>query len=122
MNNFRDRYYEKIGQMLDILEGEIATDADCLTHGSPEDDVKYNSHHYMNLLLHWQLAILQWEMDWETTDPHAAAEIATISEVHKMFLGAQGLTGWLENIAFQFTEDDQATMSRLLIEHRGEEQ
>jgi hypothetical protein len=121
MDAFRDLYYERIGEMLHILEVEIKTDDDALDWATPEEDAAENSAHYKNMLLQWQLAVLAWEMDWNTTDEDAAVQIAVISEVHKMFLGDQGLVAWLENIRFEFTEADQAMLVATLMEFRGEE-
>lgn len=121
METFRDLYYDRINELLVILREEIASDPDCLNWATPEEDSVENSHHYKNLLLHWQLAILSWEMEWRCTDDDAAVSIAVLSEVHKMFLGAQGLTAWLENIKFEFTEADQETLSAALLEFRGED-
>ena len=121
-NELRDRYFAKIAELLNILTLEIGTDPDCLSYTTPEDDALENSTHYKNLLLQWQLAVLNWEMEWDCTQPHAGAEIAAISEVHKMFFGDTGLTQFLDNIKFEFTEDDQQQLADALNEFRGEGQ
>lgn len=110
METFRDIYFGKIAQLCEVLEAEIATDDECLSYTTPEEDVEHNSEHYRNLLRDWQLAFLEWELDWETTSPEAAIEIAAISEIHKMFFGPTGLTAFLDNIKFEFTEADQAEL------------
>jgi len=120
MNYVRDSYFGKIAELAHILDLEIASDEDCLTYGTPEEDAAENAHHYKNLLLQWQLAVLAWEMAWETTDEHAGAELAAISEVHKMFFSDQGITAYLETIRFEFTEDDQQQLAEALLEFRGE--
>lgn len=116
MENFRDVYFGKLIQLMDILDEEIAADGECLSPTTPEEDAEQNSLHYKNLLMNWQLAILQWELDWHCADPQAAVELAAISEVHKMFFGREGLTAFLDNIAFQYTEDDQAMLAEALTE------
>lgn len=120
MDYVRDSYYGKIAELARILDLEIETDEECLTYTTPEEDVEENGYHYKNLLLQWQLAFLQWEMAWSCTDEHAGPELAAISEAHKMFFGDQGITAFLENIQFPFTEDDQQTLADALIEFRGE--
>ena len=119
MEVFRDRYYSKILDLAEILDEEIASDPECLHHHTPEEDVEHNREHYFNLILHWQMALLQWEMDWETTDPYAAVEMAAISEVHKMFFGQTGFIQFLDNINFEFTEDDQRLLSSELEEMKA---
>lgn len=114
----RDRYFGKIGELLDIVKAEIATDDDALSYDTPEEDAVENAHHYRNILLQWQLQILQWELEWDCEDEFAAVEIAAIAEVHKMFLGQQGLAAFLDNIKFEFTEADQAELSAALEEFR----
>jgi hypothetical protein len=116
MDEYRDRYFGKIQELVDILQAEIDSDPECLKPGSPEEDREHNSGHYKQLLLDWQLCILGWELAWTTTDPHAAVELAAISEVHKMFFGPTGLVGFLDNIKFEFTEEDQSEIAEALEE------
>ena len=118
MNEFKDHYFGKLAQLCDLLEIEIATDAECLTYTEPADDAKNNSHHYKNLLLVWQMMFLGWEMDWDCTTPDAAVELAAISEAHKMFFGQTGITAFLDNIGFEYTEDDSAMLAAALEEYR----
>lgn len=116
MVEYRDRYFAKVIQLLDMLEDEIATDGDCLSYDSAEDDREFNGHHYKNLLLTWQMAIVQWEKDWDSSDEHAGVELAAISEVHRMFFDQTGLVSFLDNIKFQFDEADQAALAEALQE------
>jgi hypothetical protein len=108
MNDFRDRFYSKIMALEDILLVEIDSDPDCLKPRSPQDDNAANAGHYRNLLLEWQKEFLKWELEWETTDPSAAVELGAIGEVHKMIFGQDGITAFLQNIQFEFTEQQQA--------------
>lgn len=118
MDDVQNGYFSKIGDLADQLTVEIASDKDCLTYSTPEDDALENALHYKNLLLNWQLTFLQWELDWNCRDPHAAAELAAISEVHKMFFGPTGLTAYLDNIKFEFDEADQLALAEALMELR----
>lgn len=111
MEGYRDRYFDKILELAALLDEEIATDEECLNATTPEEDVAENSHHYKDLLRKWQLAIVQWEEDWTCTAPDAAIELAAISEVHKMFFGEVGITGYLDNIKLEITDADQAEMT-----------
>lgn len=115
----QDRYYAKVIELLEILEFEIGSDAECLSPASPEEDVAENSDHYRAMLLTWQQAFLQWELEWTCTDADAAIELAAISEVHKMFFGQTGLTAFLDNIKFEYTEADSASLSQALDEQRA---
>jgi hypothetical protein len=110
----RDYYFGKIGVFNRILLDEIASDPDCLSYATPEEDVAENSHHYKNLLLTWQMQMVQWEIEWDPTADDAGIELAAISEIHKMFFGQMGLTAFLDNIKFEFTEDDQAQLAEAL--------
>lgn len=121
MPEMRDRYYGKIIELLEILEAEIATDPDCLTYATPEEDVLENRAHYLNLLRDWQLQFLRWELDWETSDPHAGVELAAISETHKAFFGQTGVTQFLENIKLEVGEAEQTALANALAEMRGEQ-
>lgn len=107
MPEFQKRYFDKVLQLAQILAEEIETDDQCLTPTTPEEDKEKNSRHYKNLIRDWQLRIMQWELDWDITDPHAGVEIGAISEVHKMFLGDMGIVPYLENIKFEITDADR---------------
>jgi hypothetical protein len=114
MEDFRDAYFGKLLELADMIDAEIATDDECLTYTTPEEDVEHNSGHYRNLLRDWQVRFMQWEIDWETTSSDAAIELAAISEVHKMFFGQTGLTQFLDNIKFVYTEADQQELAEVL--------
>lgn len=118
MEDVQAGYFNKIAELARILDLEIATDKECLTYRTPEEDKTENASHYKNLLRDWQLTFLQWELDWNTRDPHAASELAAISEVHKMFFGPTGLTAYLDNIQFEFNEQDQQDLAEALLELR----
>lgn len=115
----RDRYFGLIIDLRKVLDAVISTDADCLTYGSPEEDVEENSALYFQVLLDWQKTFLLEELEWNCTDPDAAARVAALSEVHEMFFGQTGLTQYLDNIRFEFTEADQAVLAEELNELRA---
>lgn len=111
---FRDRFYGKILELEEILKEIVASDPDALTYTSPEEDRAENSKHYRTALLEWQKRFLEWELAWETTDPLAGVELGAISECHNMFFGSMGLTAQLQNIQFEYTEQDQAAVQDAL--------
>ena len=107
MPEFQKRYFGKLLELATILDEEIATDDECLNPTTPEEDLEQNGVHYRNLLRDWQLRIMQWELDWDITDPLAGVEIAAVSEVHKLFLGEMGVVAYLENIKYEVTDADR---------------
>ena len=76
--------------------------------------MEHNSHHYLNVLLNWQKAILTWELDWDCTSPDAAVDLAALVEVHKMFFDGTGISSLLDQIKFEFTEEHQALLAEEL--------
>lgn len=118
--DLQSMYYSKLMQLAGILEAEIGTDPDCLTYGSPEEDVEYNSAHYKRILIDWQKAFLVWEIEWDCTSYNAAVELAAISETHKMFFSQTGLTAFLDNIKFVYSEADQKVQAEALNALRDE--
>lgn len=115
---FRDEYFDKIEELNDILKVEIATDDECLNVNTAEEDVERNGHHYLNLLIDWQKALLQWELDWGTADERAAVQLAAIAEVHRMFFDNTGLTSLLDNIKFEVSDADRDVLAAALQELR----
>ena len=118
MLEFRDRYFDKIAELENILLGEIESDDECLNVTTPEEDVQNNGHHYLNVLINWQKAFLSWELAWDCADPDASIELAAISEVHRMFFDQNGLTALLDQIQFQFTDADRDLLAASLQELR----
>lgn len=116
MPNFRDSYFAKIEDLAEILRIEIHTDDECMNVMSAEEDVQNNGFHYLNVLIDWQRQFLQWELAWDCTSLNAAAELAAISEVHRMFFDATGLTSLLDNIQFEITDSDRDLLAAALQE------
>lgn len=104
MPEFRNRYFAKIAELEGILHAVIEADEECLNQPTAKEDASYNSDNYITVLTQWQITVLGWELDWDCTDPAAAAELAAISETHTMFFGEVGLTSLLDQISFEFTD------------------
>lgn len=119
MNTFRDEYYGLIAELVHVLHEEIETDEDCLTYVSIEEDNEHNRHHYLNLIRDWQLTFLKRELEWTCTDPDAGPKLAAIGEVHKMFLGQDGVIGFLDNIRFEMADEDKMDITAQLEEFRA---
>lgn len=105
MPAYRDVYFERIWELLDILNAVIEEDPERLGKTSAEEDRQENGPIYLTLLLDWQKAILQWELEWDCTAAAAAIKLAAAAEVHKMFFAEQGFTALLDQIQLEFTED-----------------
>jgi hypothetical protein len=119
MGDFRDRYFGKIADLEDILLDEIHSDDECLNMTTPEEDAKENAFHYLNVLINWQKAFLSWELDWDFAAHDAHAELAAISEVHRMFFDPNGLTALLDQIKFEFTDNDRDLLAAELEDLRA---
>ncbi len=111
-------YYDLMSGLLGILEQEVESDCDCLDWPTPEEDALENAHHYKNLLMLWQQAFLQHELEWNAKADDAAIKIAALSETHKAFFGPTGLTQYLENIRFEYTDEDAEALGDVLNEQR----
>jgi hypothetical protein len=112
METVRDLYYGKIIELADILDVVISQmDHPFEYYDSAEVDSEENGPLYRTLLTEWQKQFLTWELSWDCTSPEAAAEVAAISEVHKMFFGQTGIVAYLDNIKLEFTEADQAALA-----------
>jgi hypothetical protein len=118
MPEFRDRYFDKIAALESILLKVIHTDEESLNQATPEEDAEHNSENYISVLTEWQICVLGWELDWDCTDPAAAAEMAAISEVHTMFFGEVGLTSLLDQINFEFTDIHRDALGLALLNYK----
>jgi hypothetical protein len=119
MEQFRDLFFERISELKAILQAEVDSDEDCLKATSPIEDRELNSQHYKNLLCDWQVRVQEWELAWSPNWAWAAADLAAISEVHKMFFSQKGLCAHLDNIGFEFTEADQQVVAEALTAAKG---
>lgn len=102
-----------------LLDEEIALDDECLNRTSAEEDARENAVHYRSLLAAWQTELIRQELLWRPDKEDAAVTLAVLSEVQQMFLGQQGLVAHLDSIGFQFTDDDQAELQKVLSEARA---
>lgn len=118
MPAFREHYFQKVLRLGQILNDEIEADEECLNVTSTEEDVEHNAFHYLNVLINWQLEFLSWEMAWDCTEVHAGVELASISEVHRMFFAETGLITLLDQINFVLSEADQELLATALQELR----
>lgn len=109
--DFKDRYYDKIEELYQMLLDVIDSDPECLNQETPAEDVEHNTVHYKTLIRDWQLKFLEWELAWSPDIKQPAIELAAIGEVHRMFLGDQGLLPFLESIQFQFTDEDREQLA-----------
>lgn len=120
MEDYRDIYFGRLKVLRALVQNEIDANEDALKPTTVEEDREENSSAYKNLLFQVQLQLRQWELEWETTSPDAAVELAALGEIHKMFFGIpgqqQGLTGHLEYIGLEFTEADQEMLVEALEE------
>jgi hypothetical protein len=123
MQFIHDLYYTKIIELRDMLLVEIATDDECLKYTSAEEDAVENWEHYRNLLHAWNLRFLEWELDWDSNDPLAGCQLAATAEVHALFFREQhGITAYLDNIKFEFTQSDKDALTAMLDEKKAEVQ
>lgn len=106
-------------ELAGILKEEVASDDECLKKASAEEDAEENAGHYRSLLAGWQIHLLLKELEWNPEDDDAAVQLAVLSEVQQMFLGQTGLVAHLDNIGFEFTEDDQAELQQKLQDARA---
>lgn len=102
-------------EMGTILDEIIDSDPNCLKRTEPDLDATENAQHYLDLITKWQVYMLLQELAWDPSAPDAAVQIAIMSEVHQMFLGPNGLVNHLDQIKFQFTEENQQQVADELI-------
>lgn len=114
----RDEITSRFELMRTILDLELDGDEECMKKASREEDIEENRAHYKNLIYLWQAQVQQWELEWDCTDPDAAITLAALGEIHKMFLGEQGLIRHLDAVQFPFDQSDQEELVGLLTEHR----
>lgn len=116
MKEMHRRYFDMHIRLGEILSEVIAKNPKAKSFTNAAEDIENNKPLYIQLLTEWQKAILGWELDWDCEDPHAAVELAAIAEVHKFFFGPVGITGHLDAIKFEFTQDDQEALQAELEE------
>lgn len=114
MPAFRKLYFDRVQELGKIVDLEIESDDECLNMTSPEEDIEHNAHHYINILINWQTTFLTWELQWDTQSEDAGVDIATIAELHRMFLAQEGLVSLLDQIKFELTDNVRETIATAL--------
>ncbi len=122
MPEFKERYFDKLEELLTVLTIELATDEEALNLTTPEEDAELNAFHYINVLIDWQKVFLQWELDWDPAMLSAPIELAAISEVHRMFFDKTGITSLLDNIPFEFTDEHRELLATTLQQMKQEQE
>lgn len=117
---FHDRYFELLDEIYAELAEIVAADEDCLKYTTREEDLEFNSGHYKELLLQWQIVLLNAELSWDPRLEEAAADVAAMGEVYTFLFGERGLTGHLEAIQLDFTDADQEELRAALEAHKAE--
>lgn len=107
MIKVRNELFSMLMQMRWDVVCIIEENPECLNVETAEEDIEHNAQHFREIMIRWQERMLQREIAWDCTSDNAAVEIATLSEVHKMLFGENGITGFLDAIGFQFTDADQ---------------
>lgn len=118
MENFRDRYFHVALEMAAILQATIDANEDCLKVYSAEEDRDLNGGLYFQVLVDWQLNLLQHELEWDCISKSAGVDIAVMGEIHNLLFGDMGLAGHLNSINYELSDDDQQNMAQALNEAR----
>lgn len=114
-------YLEELAAELHrVVEEKRADEHDPLGVENAEDDVARNGDAYVELLMAWQESLTVRELEWSPDQHHAAAIVAALGEVQNFFFGQQGLTGHLEVIKLEFTEEHTAELAARLQALRDE--
>ena len=105
-------YHSALRELRSILLDEIESDPDCFKYA--EDDAVKNRHHYLNLLTQWQLQVQQWDKEWDCTELEAHIWLAAYADAGTFVLGKEGLVAHLDQINFEFTDEDAAGIYAVL--------
>ncbi len=105
-------------ELAELLDNEIKTDDECLKKATAEEDATENAQHYKDILAAWQIHMIQEELTWHPSHKDAAVQLAVLSEVQQMFLGEMGLAAHLDQIGFEFNDDDKAELQAHLTSAR----
>lgn len=115
---FERLYFEVMGDLATTLhnavEAKRGDEHDPLGVDNAEEDVARNGEDYVELLMTWQEQLTAWEISWQPSHPEAPAWVAALGEVQNFFFGERGLTGHLEVIKLEFTEEHVETLQRRL--------
>lgn len=116
--DYVETYFDLLSEMTVVVNDVILLDDDCFKVTNATEDVEANRSNFLAILRDWQLLLLTRELEWDPTDPFAAVQIAALSEIQKLFFGQTGLTGHLEAIKLEVTEEDQIELATVLEERR----
>jgi len=115
---YQPLYYDRLDEMRQVLLVEIESDPAALKN--TENDAEDNHHHYLNLLLQWQLLAQSWGADWDVSSPTSHIDLAAFAEAQNFVLGERGLIGQLEAIGFDFTDEESTALAAELEVARAE--
>lgn len=108
---YYEQYHDILVELREVLHDLLAEHPDALqftgitADGQPEDLVE-NSKHYQDLLVSWNLVLEKHELDWRAGAPDSHISIAALIDAREFFFARTGLTGHLDTIGFQLSDED----------------
>jgi hypothetical protein len=120
MHAFHDIYFGLLEDAAQSVRDKIVENENSLSPSNAEEDVAENGSAYKELLFEWQLDLQAVELGWDPASETAAATVAALGEIQKFLFGERGLTGHLEVIKLEFTDQDQTELRQALDTQREE--
>lgn len=119
MPAYVDEYFDLVTACREIIQTAVNDEGgECLVYNNAEEDALENAEIYKWILLQWQLEFLRRELTWNCESANAAVQIAALGECHGVFFGETGLSGHLEVIKLEYTDEDREALQAALDELR----
>lgn len=114
------RYYGLLKEYRGALDEEIASDPDCLKHHG-DADLEENRHHYLNMLLLWNLLAQHVGDEWSWHNSAPLAKAYALVDARAFVLGENGLVAHLGVLGLQLDEDERQNIETALNERSNGE-
>ena len=117
---YHEYYHIYLAEAADIVEAALPEDAEKQAAAlafTGEDDARENEAIYLEILLQWQLKVMEWEAEWDAAHEDAHITAAVIADVHKFLLSGTGIVEHLSAINFRYTDEAKAEHAKLMEEY-----
>lgn len=103
---YHELYHDHLLELREVLNDLIARDPAALSFTGEGEDLEANGHHYQDLLVSWNLVLEHAEMEWRAEQEDSHIRVAAIVDARHFFFASDGLTGHLDSIGFQLSDED----------------
>lgn len=113
---YNDTLYDLVQEALDSVVAIVHDNPECLDNTGEDEDSDAVKNHglYLTVIVDWNTLLLKHVKAWTHTMENAEARLAGHVDASNMLIGSQGLLNHLDQIKFQYSDEDRDRVNSLI--------